>query len=145
MFTNDPSNPLDRIRMTVGDTDEDNEYISDGWYYYYLTANSNNETLTAIEVAKKILSKFTSNTREKVDQVEIYGNEQFNNYLKWLKEFIESPSLSGLRSPVPYASGISKSDMRKNDADSDNVRPPIKAGFTQDSEPKYITNYWYFE
>lgn len=129
MFTNDPSNVVDRLRMVVGDTDDVNEYLSDQWYLYYLEKNTNNETRSAIDAAKSILARFTSNTREKVDQVEVYGNEMFENYLEWLKNFIENPAISGLRSPVPYAGGISKSDMRCNNENDDNNTVGIKTGF----------------
>lgn len=143
-FSNDPNNPIDRVRMLVGDTDPQNEYLSDQWYIYFLDKSSNNETLAAISAAKSILVKFTSNTREKVDQVEIWGNEQFQNYLDWLKDFIENPSLSGLRSPTPYAGGISKSDMRENDNNPDNNTLRIKTGFTQDDYQEYIQDYWIY-
>jgi hypothetical protein len=142
MFTNDPTNPIDRIRLTVGDTDELNEYISDQWYSHFLTKNTNNETRAAIDAAKAILVRFTSNTREKVDQVEVYGNELFPNYLQWLKEFIESPALSGLRSPSPYAGGVSISDMTANNNNIDNNTLPIKSGFIEDSEDTFISEYW---
>jgi hypothetical protein len=142
MFTNDPTNPIDRIRLTVGDTDELNEYISDQWYSHFLAKNTNNETRAAIDAAKAILVRFTSNTREKVDQVEVYGNELFPNYLQWLKEFIESPALSGLRSPSPYAGGVSISDMTANNNNIDNNTLPIKSGFIEDSEDTFISEYW---
>lgn len=142
MFTNDPTNPIDRVRMTVGDTDTSNEYISDQWYTHFLSNNSNNETRTAIDCAKAILARFTFNTREKVDQIEIYGNELFPNYLIWLKEFIESPALSGLKSPSPYAGGVSISDMAANNNNSDNNTIAIKSGFIEDSEDVFISDYW---
>lgn len=143
-FSDNPNNPIDRVRVQVGDTDPQNEYLADQWYSYFLDKNSNNETLTAIDVARSILVKFTSNTREKVDQVEIWGNEQFQNYLDWLKDFIENPSISGLRSPVPYAGGISKSDMRENENNSDNNSLRIKTGFNEGTCPEYIQDYWIF-
>lgn len=132
-FTNDPSNILDRIRLTVGDTEPMNEYLSDEWYTYFLTKNNNNETLSSIDAAKAILVKFTGNTREREGQIEVYGNEQFDQYLAWLKSFIEDPSISGLRSPVPYAGGISKSDMESNRCNSDVNSTPIHTGFIEET------------
>lgn len=137
-YTNDPNNPIDRVRINIGDTDIDNEYISDAWYLYYYTVLENNEVLTSIEVAKKVLAKFTSNTREITDQVEIYGNETFKQYLQWLKEFIENPSLSGLRSPVPYGGGISLIDIENNNSNSDNNSLKVKSGFTED----VVDHHW---
>ena len=133
-YTDDPNNPLDRVRMNIGDTDVDNEYLSDSWYMYYYAVLNNNEILTSIEVAKKVLAKFTSNTREITDQVEIFGNETFGQYLTWLKEFIENPSLSGLRSPVPYGGGISLIDRDNNNNDPDNSVLKIQTGFTEGTD-----------
>lgn len=144
-YTNDPNNPIDRVRLTVGDVDTINEYLSDNWYQYFLTKNSNNEILASIDCAKAILAHFTSNGHEKIDQVEIWGKDQFDNYLKWLKDFIENPSLSGIRSPVPYAGGISKSDIRENNANSDNNTIKIKSGFGTHSDPQYLKGYWIIE
>lgn len=136
-YTNDPNNPIDRVRMNIGDTDTDNEYISDAWYVYYYAFMNQNEALTSVEVAKKVLAKFTSNTREIVDQVDIYGNETFTNYLEWLKEFIENPSLSGLRSAVPYGGGISKSDIAANNNIADNNALKVGSGFTEDTDDEF--------
>jgi len=53
-------------------------------------------------------------------QVQVYGAERFGSYLKWLKDLVTN----GLTShAMPYAGGISLSDMRDNDANLDNVRP----------------------
>jgi len=143
-YTNDPTNIIDRVRLMIGDTDTANEHLSDDWYTYFLGKYSNNEVLSAIDAAKSILARFTSNTREKVDQIEIWGNLQFDNYLLWLKDFIENPAISGLRSPAPYAGGISKSDMASNDSNSDNVTVEIKRGFIENPDPEYISEYWRF-
>lgn len=140
-YTNDPTRDIDRVRLSVGDTDVDNEYISDTWYQYFLDNNSANEKLAAIDAAKAILAKFTANTREKVDQVEIYGNQQFDNYLQWLKDFIENPSLSGILSPVPYLGGLSKQDMRDNNTTIDNNRNPLYTGFVEEGCDTLTDNY----
>jgi len=133
MFSNDPKNPLDRMRLKVGDTNNDNEYLDDKWYaHFYITLNKN-EVLASIECAKAILARFTGNTRQVVDQVEIYGNQQFDNYLKWLKSFISDPDISGIRSPVPFAGGISNSDVteRKNNSDNNIINLPSDSDYNE--------------
>ena len=35
-FTNDPLNPIDRIRITIGDIDEEYPLVEDHWYGWYL-------------------------------------------------------------------------------------------------------------
>ena len=34
-FTNNPNNPIDRIRIMIGDTDADLPLVADDWYQYY--------------------------------------------------------------------------------------------------------------
>lgn len=119
-FTNDVLNPIDRIRLTVGDTDPDNALIDDQWYGYYL-AKGWSENTVALEIARRILAMYAGEgSRQRVGQVEIYGKERFDAYLQWLKDLITS----GLTSPpIPYCGGISKQDMLDNDSNLDNVRP----------------------
>lgn len=131
MFRNDPTRPIDRVRIRVGDTSELNEFITDHWYEYYLCELEGNETLVAIEVAKAILVKFSGSTRNVVDQVEMYDNQKFEQYLVWIKEFINNPHLSGMRPPMPYAGGISKSDVQANRDNEDNNQGQIYMGFTE--------------
>jgi len=144
-FTNNPALPRDRVRMKIGDIDQTNEYLSDQWYDYFIQQNSKNETLAALDAAKAILSYFTKNSREKVDQVEVWGNDQFDNYLKWLKEFTENPSISGLKSAIPFGGGTSKSDMNERKSDSDNNLSPLSVGDNSSvNSDKYISGYWRF-
>ncbi len=140
-YTNDPNRDIDRVRTVVGDTSTSNEFLTDDWYTYYLTQNSSNETLAAIAAAKSILSKFTANTRAKLDQLEVYDNQQFDQYLQWLKEFMENPSISGLRSPVPYMGGLSDSDMRRNNLVTDNNTVPVKTGSISGGCETLTNNY----
>lgn len=133
-FTNDPALARDRIRLRVGDTDPLDPFLDDLWYEYYLENNQSNETRAAIDCAKAILARFSRNSREKVDQVEIYGNLQFEQYLSWLKSFVSDPDISGLAPPMPFAGGISKSRIEENRRNSDNVSAPTRVGYAQEND-----------
>lgn len=138
-FTDNPALARDRVRITVGDTDTVNSYVSDAWYDYYLSEYNNNEGKTALAVAKKILAMYSGWTREREAQVEIYGADAFNNYLKFVNDLIKDPSFSLLSAPMPYLGGSSVSDMRANDANPDNVRPPIRRSTMVDYTGHYAT------
>ena len=118
-YTDNPLNPIDRVRLKIGDT-ENPPLITDAWYGYYLDLGYT-ENAVALELAKRILTQYAhSGAREMEGQVQVYGAERFGSYLKWLKDLVTN----GLTSPaMPYAGGISLSDMRDNDANLDNVRP----------------------
>lgn len=119
-FTNDPLNIIDRIRLLIGDTDPDFPLISSQWYQYYLNLGYS-ENAVALEIAKKILAQYVhSSAREMEGMVQVYGKERFDSYLAWLKDLVANGLMSP---PIPYAGGISHSDMLENDQNLDNVRP----------------------
>lgn len=131
-FTGDPvNNALDRIRLITGDTDPNYVFLDDTTYQYLLDKNNSNEKQAAIEGARYILANIARYTRERTGDIEVYGNEFFKNYRSYLLELVNNPNFSNIL-PMPYAGGISKEDMLKNDNNSDNVRPTFYRGFSTD-------------
>jgi len=129
-FTSDPvNNPTDRVRLITGDTDPVYEFLDDSTYTYVLDKNNSNERQAAIEASRYILANITRYTRERTGDIEVYGNEFFKNYKEYLLELVNNPNFSGIL-PMPYAGGISKSDMLKNDENTDNARPTVYLGFS---------------
>lgn len=132
-FTGDPANSAtDRVRLNVGDTDPNYEFLDDTTYQYLLNKHNNNEKQATLEAAKYILAFIARYTRERTGDIEVYGNEFFKNYRDWLLELINNPNFSNILAK-PYAGGISKQDMLDNDLNSDNVRPAFYRGFSTDT------------
>lgn len=130
-FMNDPANnPIDRIRLIVGDTITEFDYLSDETYQYLLDKHNNNETSTALEAARYILGSLTRFSRERTGSIEVYGSEMFKNYRDFLVELLRNPQMLLDRAQV-YAGGISKSDMIANDSNPDNIAPRIYIGFSE--------------
>ena len=121
-YTNDPANnPVDRIRLNVGDIWEDIEYLTDADYQYFLDAADGNERRATMDAVRAILFKLTRMTRERTGDIEVYGGDWFNNYMKALLLILKDPNIS-VSLAVPYAGGISRSDMQANRCDPDNFR-----------------------
>jgi len=119
----DLTEPVDRVRLNVGDY-LDIEIFPDSVYEYLLEKNTGNEIASSKEAAYLILGALSQKSgRQRLDRIEIH-NDSFDNYLKFLKEFIKNPS-GGLSVAGVYAGGISKSDMLANWADPDIVQHPI--------------------
>lgn len=130
-FTNDPaSSKTDRVRLIVGDTDIQYEYLSDETYEYLLTKYSDNETAAALEAARYILGSLAKYSRQRTGDIEVYGAEMFKNYKDFLVELLRNPQMLLDRAAV-YAGGVSKADMALNDANTDNVPPRFYRGFTE--------------
>ncbi|MNF36760.1 hypothetical protein D3C85_607420 [compost metagenome] len=130
-YTNDPANSAtDRVRLLVGDIWPDIEMLTDNDYQYYLDKYGGKENRAAIDAARAILFKLARLTRERTGDIEVYGSEWFKNYKAALELMIKNPDLT-LSTLMPYAGGISKSDMCSNDSNPDNVTRDIFIGFTE--------------
>lgn len=119
----DMTSPIGRIRMKVGDT-ADVPILPDNVYEYYLEENKGNERATIREVAYVILGTLTQNTRKRMDRIETFGQQSFDQYLKFIQQVINNP-LASLTSSGEfcggYVGGVSKSDFTKNLDNFDNI------------------------
>ncbi len=130
-FSNSPATNInDRVRLIVGDTNVQYEYLDDSVYEYLLTKYNNNETAAALEAARYILGSLAKYSRQRTGDIEVYGAEMFKNYKDFLVELLRNPQMLLDRATV-YAGGVSKSDMAANDANTDNVPPRFYRGFTE--------------
>ena len=58
-YTDDPANnPIDRIRLRIGDTEEECEELSDSVYQYLLSLHNNNENRASLDALKAVLAKY---------------------------------------------------------------------------------------
>ena len=124
-YTGDPlNNPVDRIRLSVGDTDNYEEGLSDDVYLYVLGKNTTdgavNEGLTAVECLRYLLAKYANYVTEKAGGLFVKESEKFEQYRILLDKYTKDPSFSLLKAGMPYAGGISKSDAAANAQNPDN-------------------------
>lgn len=139
-YTGNPStNAVDRIRLAVGDIWDDIEMLKDADYQYFLDRNLGNENRATMDAVKAVIFKLARMTRERTGDIEVYGGEWFANYYKMLLLLLKDPNAS-LSLAVPYAGGISKSDMLANDINNDNVVREINLGYGQ-SRRMYDATY----
>lgn len=130
-YTGDPqNNVVDRVRLVTGDIWDDMEYLTDGDYQYYLDRYEGNERRAALDAMRSILLKLSRGARERTGDIEVYGSEYFKNYLQALTLILKNPDIA-LSLAVPYAGGISKSDMLANDMDCDTPTRSIYIGFSE--------------
>lgn len=109
------------IRFELGDTSAEFPMMSDAEIRYFLYKNDCNLQRTAMDVAKSLLLKLSMRSDETVDLFSIRGSQAAKNYMQALKMYISNPDLNRIYDNVmPYAGGISKSDMEANDATLDN-------------------------
>lgn len=130
---NPATSATDRVRLLVGDIWDDFEILQDADYQFWLDKYSGNENRSALDAARAILFKLSRLTRERTGDIEVYGSEWFKDYRAALQDMLKNPDLS-INIAMPYAGGISKSDMRDNDSNSDNTVRDVFIGSTTNTK-----------
>jgi hypothetical protein len=97
----DPSTPLGKIRLRTGDW-QDLPLLPDAVIQSALDDCNGNVPRASSLCAQYILATLTAKTHRKLAQVEIWGREQFDNYVTFLKTTVLNPHLMSI-SPIPYA------------------------------------------
>lgn len=129
-YNGDLSNPIMQVRLNVADTFSDVELLKDAEYQYFLDKYDGNVNRATLDAARAILFVLSRQTRERIDVLEIHGDQWARQYREALIEMLRNPELS-LSIAMPYAGGISKQDMYENDNASDSVTRSTYIGFTE--------------
>lgn len=109
------------LRIELGDTDETFPIMSDVEYRYFLDKNDWSIRRASLDAAKSMLMKLSLRTDESVDIFSMKGSSASKQFMQALQMYIKSPDLNPIyNNAMPYAGGISKSDMEANNANQDN-------------------------
>jgi hypothetical protein len=109
------------IRIELGDTSPEFPIMSDDEYRYFLDKNDWSIRRTALDAAKSMMLKLSMRTDETVDIFSIKGSGAAKQFMQALQMYISNPDLNPIyQNAMPYAGGISKSDMNANDSNLDN-------------------------
>lgn len=111
----DPATPIGRIRLRIGDW-ASLPILPDTVIESALEDCNNNIPRTASLCAQYILGTLTAKTHRKLANIEVWSNEQFDNYVKFLKLTILNPHTMSV-APVPYTGVVSKHPLIKFTAD----------------------------
>jgi len=128
----DLTSAIGRIRMSVGDS-LDIPIMADQQYQDLLDANAQNENAVIQIAASYILMMLAHNTRARLDRLETYGQQQFENYLKALKETIRNPAYGTTLAGI-YCAGVYVQDVLDNQADTTIVQRRLPIGLNSDGE-----------
>ena len=135
-YTNSPATSVtDRLRLNVGDI-HSVEILDDETYTYYYNKNEQNERRATRDLFTVLLFALSRYTHEKAGQLEVWGGEFFQNYLAAVKLAITNPSIDSITA-VPFAGGISRTDMDERASDIDAVDKPFYMGCTN-GRPDYL-------
>lgn len=107
---------IDRIRLAVVDYQEP-FVLTDGVIEYYLGVNGGNEGATIKQCAGFILGTLSQKTQVALDRIVVHGQTQFDNYLRYLKQVINSPTNVSNGFGGVYVGGVSIDDILANNSD----------------------------
>lgn len=99
----DPSTPLGKIRLRIGDW-ADPPILADTVIQSALTDCGDDVPRAAQLCAQYILATLTFKTHKKLSTVEVWSGEQFDNYVKFIQTTILNPNLMSV-APIPYGFG----------------------------------------
>lgn len=119
-YTNDPTNvQLDAVRLLIGDVDGDDPQLTDEELNYFVAVEGNTIS-AAIAAARALMSLFARKVDKAVGDLKVSYSQRHGHY-KDLVTRLETRQ--GTKDIQVYAGGISASDKRTTEEDSDRVKP----------------------
>ena len=118
------------IRIELGDTSPEFPIMSNEEYLYFLDKNDWSIRRAAMDAAKSMLMKLSLRSDESVDIFSIKGSGTAKQYMLSLQMYLKNPDLNPIyQNAMPYAGGISKTDMKNNNLNLDNnvIIPPTSS------------------
>ena len=119
--------PIDQVRILIGDVPSSPFYqlFSDEEIQFFLDQNNGNVQLAARMAAISASFQLAGwSTRERTGDIEVWSSLS-TGYLAALKNLIDNPVTSLPNGMMPWAGGISWSDICANNSNPDNVRPKL--------------------
>lgn len=100
----DPTTAVGKIRLRIGDW-SDLPILPDVVITSALEECDNNIPRAASLCAQYVLGTLTAKTHRKLSNIETWSNEQFDNYVKFLKITMLNPHMMSI-APVPYSGSM---------------------------------------
>lgn len=132
-YSGDPSaSDLDKVRFLIGDTDDDDQQLTNEEISAMLDDNSDNAYTTAIACVEGLIAKYARKVDKSMGDLSISYGKLADNYRKMLTDLRRRATLQLC---TPWAGGISISDKETNENDSDVVQPHFKVGMHDLEDP----------
>lgn len=126
---------VQQVRLEIGLIGNAYDLLSDDEITHYLTKNNNNIRRTSLDCGKIVCFILSQLTHTKADVLEEWTGDWFNNYYKTLQMYMNDPNFSfAINGAMPYAGGISVSDIRANVENYDNLVVDVDAGIPTDGD-----------
>lgn len=129
-YTGDPENSiLDRLRLLMGDTDTNDQQLTDEVLNYYLAQNNNEAVRAAIDAVNSLIAKYSRQVTASIENVSVSSGGIVTQYRKLLIDLKGIQANKGIRSGLkPVISGISKAESQSLREKTDLRQPEFTIG-----------------
>lgn len=131
---------ITKIRLEIGDSDPVFFILSDEEIQYFLDKAGGSIRKASLDSAKSILFRLASYTYERVDILEVRGNDYFNQYKQALQMYIKNPEYGAVSQAMGYAGGIYLSDIEQNISNFDNNTVKVEKSIPVDGYGHNVNN-----
>jgi len=121
---NPATSDKDAVRYHIGDTDKSEKLLQDE-EINYLLAQKGSVLAASAQACRDIAARFARKYDQSVGGVKYSYKQRFENYTKLADELQKKSNKLG---GVPYVGGISRSEKKAVESDTDRVKP----AFTRD-------------
>lgn len=112
----------DKVRLLIGDTDEDDPLIYDQEIAFFLE-EFGGVRAAAAAAARAIAAKFSRLADKQVGDLSLKMSQKAKAYLDLAGSLNDGTGRTAALLAIPYAGGISRSDVRARESDTDRVGP----------------------
>jgi hypothetical protein len=137
-FGNPGSSHLDAVRFYIGDTDPDNEILSDDEITALLTETGDQPFLAAALAAEAIAARYARRVDKSVGDLHISNSQLSKQYRDLASQLRSRATLSG--AAAPYAGGISIADKQTVEANTDRVQPIFRRNLHDNPRAGKVTD-----
>lgn len=123
------TSPLYQVRLLVGDTDTNDQLVSDEEINWYVSQQTSVK-LAAADVCEAISAKFARWTDASVDGVSESASQKSERYSARAKELKQDAYSLAL----PVFGGVTIAQQQQADQDTDKVQPSFKIGMNDNPE-----------
>ena len=127
-YTNDPANvQRDAVRLLIQDTDSTDALVSDEEIAYFL-AKGGSDIGAAYLAALSVSAKFGRLADERTGEIEVKWSQRSRSYAALAADL--KKQIIMYAAPVPYAGGISISDIDTRRSNTDRTAEAFSLGIT---------------
>ncbi len=123
-YTDPSASAKDAVRLSIGDTQEKRPLLFDQEIQYYLDNNRGNVSAAALLAVEAIIAKLSQLCDQSVGSVSKSYSQVRDGYYKLRQNLRARASYRG---GMPFAGGISRTQVLCENRDADRVRPQFTA------------------